>query len=748
MRGVALTLDLELVRYRWWDHLFAPSKMGAYSSLGYSVFNQLGTVELSPNYPVNFELNNTVINGFSMNALIREFYLDNHFSYDYSRRGTVSASLAAGLTHLTLYKNAAGIRLLESNGLGLHFGLGWKTTLLGRVGERIRIGLDLGYSLRSFDLTVQEEALKLADGSAGAVSPIQTIAFSTPDLKFSIEFGEALYAAFTPYREPYRLGLISLSFGAGVLNYQAGTSLQFDSTGTSLSVPFLATLSQDFDLQFFKYNWPFHFVRQANIDVLSGLGIRYWKTFQRTVLPNRWARQLTDGSAIFPGMRFSPRIIDLYLNHELIYPLGPKLHAKFSAGNGFATMTLYENGNNDRLIDASGMTWQLGAGLGYTFKGDGSSKVDLGLNIGYYHQAFKIDMAGSNVSAVNPAEILPITYIDLSQPIISLDIGLIFGGNSNAAFKAHSEFKKKNYTRALELQHEMLKLYPDHHNRKTILLQKQMIEDSLVTRYYRDVDTILTRGNLANALALIEQGETPPGAEVARAVSEMKIRLTDQALMRAGTALNNLDYESAEDLILLALKSDPTSFQIAQVLLARSYIIRATILYQSGVFQRSLFWLKKADSNTDRYKMVTAELRQKIGDGRLDDANEGILKEDRQMVYESMRDAKKLNPVLADIVDEHLSDLKQAMVRAEELQIEPLKRLALDNLLDDVAGLDPEKFTPQLGMQGSIIARYVGPPERRFKEGEYELWVYPRPESVELWLYLRDGLIERIEYQD
>jgi hypothetical protein len=291
-----------------------------------------------------------------------------------------------------------------------------------------------------------------------------------------------------------------------------------------------------------------------------------------------------------------------------------------------------------------------------------------------------------------------------------------------------------------------LNLNPTHHNKKAILIEKQMVEDSLVTRYYHDVRTILSQGKIENAFALIQQGDTPPGVDVERGVREMKIEIADRALILVSEALKVLDYERAEDMILLALKSDPATYQIAQVLLARSYIIRATILYGSGVYGRSLYWLKQADGLTDRYSMITNKLRQKIGDGKLDDANEGILKEDRQMVYESMQDAKFLNPILSEVVDEHLKDLEAAMKYADEQQIAPLKRMAIDNLLEDVAGLDPENFVPRIGMKGSLIARYIGQPQRKFHEGEYELYIYPKSKEVEVWLYLRDGVIERIEY--
>ena len=198
-------------------------------------------------------------------------------------------------------------------------------------------------------------------------------------------------------------------------------------------------------------------------------------------------------------------------------------------------------------------------------------------------------------------------------------------------------------------------------------------------------------------------------------------------------------------MILLALRSDPSSLPVAKVLLARSYIIRATILHQTGTYSRSIYWLKQADGLTDRYKAVTDNMREKIGEGRLDDANEGIRREDRKMVYQSMQDAKALNPVLRDVVDEHLKDLEKAIEYESDQQLSSLKRMALDNMLDDVSSLDPNNFTPPIGMQGAALSNYVGPPTRSFEEGDYELWTYPRPNGQELWLYLRDGIIEKVE---
>ena len=748
LKGVLASIDIELFRYRWWDHLMKPSRFDAYSSLRYSIANQLGNEELPPGYPSVLEVNGTDISDFTMNMLIRGFSLDNYFVYDYSHRGSVHAKLGLGISHLSFYKSTGGIKVLESNGYKVDFGLGWKSTLWGRPGKRFRLGVDLGYSLQGFDLADQAEVLKLPGGVTGAVSPIQALSLGTPDLKVTLDFGEALFGAYTPFRDPFKLGLLNISVGVGALSLKTGESIHYDSSGTEISIPFVSSISQNYDIQLFKYNWPFHFIRQANIDVFSGLGMRLWKLSAPASLPEGWARSLTDGTAEFNNLTFSPRIFDIYLDHEIIYPFGPKLFTKIRGGTGFGSMTLYENKVLDRLIDANGFTWHIGSGLGYTIKGDGSSRVTFGVNLEYFHQAFEIDMSTSNLSPVNSDEIIPIKYIDLSQPVFTLNIGLIFGGYPNAAMKAFEAFKDKHYSRALEIQQELLQFTPHHHNKEAVLIQKQMVENSLVIRYYRDVRTILSHGKLGDAYALIQQGEKPPGEAIEKAVQNMEVEIADRALEGVAEALKMLDYELAEDLILLALKSDPSSYPIAKVLLARSYIIRATVLYQSGVFGRSLYWLKQADGLTDRYTMVTENLRKKIGDGRLDDANEGILKENRQMVYESMKDAKNLNPALSNIIDNHLKDLEQAIKYADEQKIAPMKRMALDNLMDDVENLDPENFVPKLGMKGSLIIRYIGPPERKFKEGEYELYVYPKSESVEIWLYLREGSIEKVEYQN
>ncbi|NQV41523.1 MAG: hypothetical protein HQ506_04130 [Candidatus Marinimicrobia bacterium] len=113
-----------------------------------------------------------------------------------------------------------------------------------------------------------------------------------------------------------------------------------------------------------------------------------------------------------------------------------------------------------------------------------------------------------------------------------------------------------------------------------------------------------------------------------------------------------------------------------------------------------------------------------------------------------MKDAKNLNPVLTDIVDEHLNDLEQAIKYADEQKIAPMRRMALDNLMEDLDNLNPENFVPKIGMKGSLIVRYIGPPERKFKESDYELYVYPQSESMEIWLYLKNGSVQKIEYQN
>ncbi len=747
LTGVLVSMDIEILRYRWWDHVMPPSKFDAYSSLNYSIRNQIGNHNLPSGYPSALEFNGTDMSGFSMNMLIRGFSLDNYFVYNYSRRSNIQAGLGFGLSQLSLYKNSSSVRVLESNGYNFRLGIGWKTTLFGRVGKRVRFGVDLGYTIQGFDLADQGESLKLPGGASGSVSPIQSLSLNTPDLHVSLELGEAFFGAYTPFRDPYRLGLFNISAGAGILTTKTGVSIQYDSVGTELSIPFTSSITRNYDLQIFKYNWPFHLIPQANIDVFSGFGVRLWTMSVPISLPEGWAQRITDGTDTFNALKFSPRIFDIYLEHEIIYPFGFKFFSRIRGGTGYASMTLYENEILKRVIDSDAVTWHIGTGLGYNIKGDGSSRVSLGISLDYFHQAFEFDLSKSNLSPVNPGELIPIKFVDLSQPVISLNIGLIFGGYPNAAMKAYKAFKDKNYTRALEIQKELLQFTPHHHNKKAVLIQKQMVEDSLVTRYYRDVRTILSQGKIEDAHALIQQGEKPPGEAVERAVQTMEVEIADRALESVAEALKALDYERAEDLILLALKSDPSSYPVVKILLARSYIIRASVLYSSGVYGRSLFWLRQADGLTDRYSLLTDDLRKKIGDGRLDDANEGILKEDRQMVYESMKDAKNLNPVLSGIVNQHLKDLEWAIKYADEQRIAPMKQIALDNLLEDIENLDSENFTPKVGMKGSLIIRYIGPPERKFKEGDYDLYVYPKSESVDIWLYLRGGNIEKIEYQ-
>jgi hypothetical protein len=174
MRGVLASIDLEILRYRWWDHFQPHSKFDAYSSLHYSTRSQIGNINLPSSYPSTLELNGSDLSGFNMNMLIRNFSVANYFAYDYSRRGSLHATLGMGLSHLSLYQNGSGIRTLESTGYHLNFGLGWKMTLFGRLGKRFRLGVDMGYTLEGFNLADQGESLKLPGGASGEISHIQT----------------------------------------------------------------------------------------------------------------------------------------------------------------------------------------------------------------------------------------------------------------------------------------------------------------------------------------------------------------------------------------------------------------------------------------------------------------------------------------------------------------------------------------------------------------------------------------------
>ncbi|NQV30370.1 MAG: hypothetical protein HQ508_05745, partial [Candidatus Marinimicrobia bacterium] len=57
LRGVLASFELELLRYRWLDHILESTNMDAYSSLDYTLTNQIGNRELPGSYPASFLVN-------------------------------------------------------------------------------------------------------------------------------------------------------------------------------------------------------------------------------------------------------------------------------------------------------------------------------------------------------------------------------------------------------------------------------------------------------------------------------------------------------------------------------------------------------------------------------------------------------------------------------------------------------------------------------------------------------------------
>lgn len=739
-------LDLRLLHVEWLDLVWQHPQFSGGSDLGWRIWQSLGGPLVPSPYPRVIVKDGGQFSSLRLQPTIREFYLSNRLRYDYGRKGSVYADLDIGLSRMSLYAST-GPALLGGSTVSALLGAGWLYTLGGDEGERLRLSIGLDFLLRSYDIDSPEDGLSLQDGSTTGLTPIQSLKLSGPMLHVGIEAGEFMRSRYIPYRDPYNLQLATFSAGLGLPTYISGETVLYDSLNNDLSVSFFPGLMRQYEVHLFRYNWLYHLLPQADIDLLSGVSLRFSRALQRTSLPASWPNSLVRGEATISGLQLRPDLREWSLDHELIYPLARSLFGSVYAGMGFANLTLYENAALQRVIESSATTWNLGLGAGFTVQGDAGSKVAIGASLKYFHQAFDIDLAGQDLELPGGAsgEITPIRSIDLSQPLVSLQVGLIFGGSSNKAYEAHKKFQEGNFLEALAMQEEFTKVSPWHHNHDQIKVQIEEMKDSVAADYYREVDRLVSKGQLEQAFSLIRLENDPRLRWVEAGINDLRGDIAVQALRKAAWSIGRYDYATAENWILLAIKSDPSVHDVAVILLSRCFLIRATILYQFGVYERSLVWLDRADALSRRYDYAIQQLRRKIGDGRLDDANEGIVREDRIVVHDAMQEAKDLNPLLAEIVDRYMEGLEAAIDYYDDKTVGTLKHLAMDQILDDVSGLDPKDFKPAVGMKAVLVQRYVGEPKRRFNRDEFELWVYQLEDQPETWLYIREGLIEKIE---
>ncbi len=744
--AVGLEQDILLFQYSWLDLVWPDPRFDLKSGIGFKNWNALNSITLPTGYPTVFEYNGTEIQGIVLKPRLRSFYLDNRFYFHYGTRGSLSAFLDAGWAWMSPYGSGQHHHLLPTSAFNLALGLGWQLRLSGGPGNSLSLGADLGFGLRNFTLESSQEGLRLPDATSTGLTPIRSLNLSGVTLQAQLELGEFLRSRYIPYRDPYQLRLGSFGAGVGLTSLVPGESFQSDSAAAFPSPGFLGQTYRHLSVDLFRYNWLYSLVRQADMDLLSGVSLHFIQPLAETPLPDDWATDFRRGSQQLNQMNFFPRLRDVSLDHELIYPLGKNWFLDLYGGRGWVKGDLYRNKALLSMISSKGSSWSLGGGLAWTFRGEAGSKVTLQFSGGYKHLQVSVDadQKGTRADSLD-LPLTPLSGVDLSQPVFQVKLGLSFGGNPNRAFRAHQEFRKGNFSRALELQEDLLKMNPQHHNARLVKQEMEKVRDSLSTAYYREVAGIVKHGGLEEAYGLINMGMDPRLEPVRERVSGLKSDIALQSLRKASWSLKEFDFASAEDHILLALRSDPSVEPVAVILLGRSFLVRAAILVQAGVYDRALVWLEKAASLTDRYDLAIEKLRRRIGDGRLEDANTGILHEDRVVVYDAMQDAKQLNPLLSSIVDKYLGGLDEAIRYYEERQIGPLKQMAMDDILNDLSGIDPADFEPRVGMKAALVKRFLGDPDRRFREAEYELWVYGHDEGGELWLYLQNGTIQKKE---
>ncbi len=743
---VGAELDIRLLHFEWLDLVWDQPGFSGGSDLGWRTWFSLNGQKVPSLYPQVIHKDGRSFSGLYLQPSLQEFYIANRLRYDYGRRGSLYTNLEFGLANTKLYRSS-GVGLLEGSGTTALIGVGWQYTLSGIPGTRIRLNTGLDYEFRSFDIGDPPEGTTLPDGSSTGLTPVQTIKLSGPTIRFGIEAGEFLRSRYIPFRDPIEGELATFGIGFGLPRYSSGETVLYDSLNSDLNVSFMNSLMQQYEIRLFRYNWLYLFLKQADLDLLSGVTLRYSKTYKPSSLPSNWPRDFVRGEENFRAMLLAPRIQEISFDHELVYPLSKRFLLSYYAGTGSAKLQLYENVALKQAIRSQALTWHLGVGLGFTVSGDAGSRIQIGADLKYYRQVFDIDLEAQDLELASGGDdpLTPIRSIDLSQPVFSLQVGWTFGGKPNLAYEAHNKFQEGKYEEALNLHQDFVTVYPWHHNVDQVKIQIEEMKDSVAAEYYHDVQMLVKRGQLQQAYSNIRLGGDPRMDWIAEDIVELKSDIAMQALRKASWSIGRYDYNAAEEWILLAIKADPEFQDVAVILLSRAFLIRAAILYQAKLYDRSLVWLDRAEVLSNRYEYAIEQLRRKVGDGRLEDANEGILREDRLVVHDAMEDARSLNPLLAEIVDRYMDGLETAIDYYADQEIGAMKRLAMDELLDDVSGLDLEDFQPRIGMKAVIIKRYVGEPQRKFREDEFELWVYEPEDQPAVWLYIREGLVERIE---
>lgn len=553
------------------------------------------------------------------------------------------------------------------------------------------------------------------------------------------------------FREPVFITLFDVRFRGAFFASQGfqfeyePQALIFDSTESSLDdlsdmwKRSLGTL----DIHIVRYNWPYLFLKQNSLDLLTGVGIRETRALIPADLNPGWPNRVAYGRSF----QFSPRIREIYVSQTVYYQpfTWLLLHGEFTWGKGEGD--LYAAGNKafDVQVRGTGKSWSGGADWVFAPDRITGSRFRAGISVHRYSAHYN----------VKDSELLtPLQAVNLGGMGIEISFGILMGALKSSGDEGISRLRNRDYVSASRSFDQYLRTHPRSLKSSLARRYKAYSDSMTYFQYYHEGEDFLNEGRIREARQRFDIAIRSGNIALRQAILFRQYLLAGLFVREALHKLGQGDYMQADGLIQEALNISPLIREDIREVISEIHLQKALRLILSGLYERAESYLLLAEQEYPSNKDRITRLRGEMAKAMLQDLKKAMKESDMVAAQYFMEESGRIDRRSGELADMYADRIMERLARMENELMQDKKEKAFEKLwLEAFGGAIPETAVKHIHIQVSEtsdeIRQKLGDPQgvQNWNPGsptDYMIWTY-RLQKDNLYLYFHNHILMKIE---
>jgi len=553
------------------------------------------------------------------------------------------------------------------------------------------------------------------------------------------------------FREPVFMTLFDVRFRGSFyasrgfqLEYEP-EALTFDSTESrlnDLSGRWKRSLGA-LDVNIIRYNWPYLFLKQNSLDILTGIGIRETRAVIPANLNPGWPNRIAYGQPF----KFNPRVREIYISQTVYYQpfTWLLLHGEFTWGKGEGD--LYAAGDKafDVRVRGTGKSWSSGAD--WVFAPDRITGSRFSAGISFYRYSAHYEVKDSELFT-------PLRAVDLGGVGIELSFRILMGAQRSSGDEGISRLRRGDYVAASRSFDQYMRTHPRSLKVSLARRYKAYTDSMTYFQYYHEGLDFLNNGRIPDARQRFDIAIRSENIELRQAVLFRQYLLAGLYVREALKKLSRGDYLQADGLIQEALHISPLIREDIREVISEINLQKALRLIISGLYEQAESYLLLAEQEYPPNKDRITRLRGEMAKAMLQDLKKAMKESDMVTAKYFMEESGRIDRRSGELADMYADRIMQRLNGMENQLMQDKKEKVFERLwLETFGGAIPEMAVEDIHIKISEtseeIRQKLGDPQsiRNWNPGtpvDYMIWTY-RLQKDNLYLYFHNHILMKIE---